>query len=75
MLFIVHLYLHICNVGLTKQPLCLNLRRRYPHKDRQDRRKREKQNPGKCFIVAGTTIGAGMLAMPLAAAGLVLALR
>ncbi|XPE62499.1 hypothetical protein ACNKHT_12355 [Shigella flexneri] len=28
-------------------------------KDRQDRRKREKQNPGKCFYRGGTTIGAG----------------
>ncbi|NYY76978.1 hypothetical protein DMI62_19955 [Escherichia coli] len=38
-------------------------------------KKREKQNSGKCFIVAGTTIGAGMLAMPLAAAGVGLASR
>ena len=28
-----------------------------------------KNRTPKCFIVAGTTIGAGMLAMPLAAAG------
>ncbi len=75
MLFIVHLFYTICNVGLTKQPLCLNLRRDITHKDRQDRRKREKQNPGNVFIVAGTTIGAGMLAMPLAGQVLVLASR
>ncbi len=69
-MLLLYIYIYtICNVGLTKQPLCLNLRRSITHKDRQDRRKREKQNPGKCFYRGGNHIGAGMLAMPLAAAG------